>query len=119
MPSTIAFQGLSAMALVSFLITQSYIIANTDDHIHRMILGSLISSVTLGHLFAFNGGRGKGWAKILNTLAVMAVLSFFIMQPYIIARTIEKSHRIVLGCLLPSVLAGHIFAYFAGRSYGP
>lgn len=116
MPST-TFMSLTALAALTFIIMQPYMIAHTTEHINRIVLGSLIPTVVFGHIFAFNGGRGKQYTKAYNTLAVMAVLTFLIMQPYMIARTAMKSQRVILGCLLPPVLAGHIFAYLSGRSF--
>ena len=121
MPSTTTFLVLTALAAATFLIMQSYTIAQTGRQINRMMLGSMIPTVVFGHILAFYGGRGAvigsaGRAKFYNILAIMAVISFFIMEPYTIAQTKEKSHRIIMGCLLPPVLFGHIFAYLAGRA---
>lgn len=118
MPSTTTLLALTALAAATFLIMQSYTIAQTGRQINRMMLGSMIPTVVFGHILAFYGGRGAGVgrAKLYNILAIIAVVSFFIMEPYTIAHTAEKSHRIMMGCLLPPVLFGHIFAYLAGRA---
>ena len=117
MPSSTGMLILAGVALFSFVIIQSYMISNMIEHTHRLILGCLIPTVVIGQLCASRINRqDHNMALTYIVLTVIALVSFLIMQPFIITHLVEQSHRIVLGCLIPVVFFGYLAAYYAGYS---
>lgn len=114
--STTTAATFTSMALVVFLIVQSYVIGNRNNAIDKMILGSLIPTVLLGNTFALFSGRAEGRAVFLKALAFMSALTFLIMESYMINRIDYHIHRTMLGSLYVPVLAGYTLAYYTGRS---
>lgn len=106
----------TGLALFCFVIIQSYMICNTSLHSLRIILGALIPSVVFGQIAAFFINRQThNTARIYIILAILSLVTFLIMQPYVITHIYQQSHRIVLGCQIPVVFFGHLGAYYAGH----
>lgn len=116
MPSSILMLILAGLALFSFVIIQSYIISNTLVHTHRIMLGCLIPAIVGGQVTAFLVNRQKrNSAKACAVFAIVTLIAFLIMQPYVITHIYQHWHRVLLGCLIPVVMFGHLNAYYAGH----